>query len=85
MFWVILFILIWICSFVMHVIWKYHDYKRVIFKVGDLIDKIETYMWIPVINTLALITIIVAFVVDIIADLLKLPELWEKFRNIKLK
>lgn len=85
MFWVILFILIWICSFVIHVIWEYHDNKRVIFRIGDLIDKIEFFMWCPILNTSYLILLSIAFVVVRIARLLKLPELWEKFRNIKLK
>lgn len=85
MFWVILFILIWICSFVIHVIWEYHDNKRVIFRVGDLIDEIEFFMWCPLINTLTLIIVSTAFIAYKIICLLKLPELWEKFRNIKLK
>lgn len=84
MLWII-FILIWICSFVIHIIWTYYENKRVIFRVGDLIDKIEFFMWFPIVNTSTLIGVTIFFIIDNILHLLKLPELWEKFRNIKLK
>jgi hypothetical protein len=63
----------------------YYRNKRVIFTIGDLIDEIEFYMWCPSINTLSVIAIIVTFIAAEIICLLKLPELWERFRNIKLK
>lgn len=84
MFWVI-FILIWVCSLAIHIAMVYHEDKHVIFNVGNLIDKMEFYMWFPLINTLTLIGISVAFIAVGTATLLKLDVLWEKFRNIKLK
>lgn len=67
-----LFILIYLISLVTHIVLCYTENKYAIYKVGDLIDLIEFYMWCPIINTLLLMI----FVTDI---------LWEKFRNIKLK
>lgn len=84
MFWII-FILIWVCSFVIHVALVYYRDKHVIFNVGDLIDKIDFFMWFPLINTFALILLGIIFMLIKIANLLKLTALWEKFRNIKLK
>ena len=80
-----IFILIWICSFVIHIAWVYHENKYAIFRVGDLIDKIELYMWFPLLNTVLLILICIINMLMKIANLLKLPKLWEKFRNIRLK
>lgn len=84
MFWIV-FILIWICSFAIHIAMVYHEDKHIIFNVGDLIDEIESFMWIPVINTITLILLSVVFIAVGTATLLKLDVLWDKFRNIKLK
>lgn len=83
MFWIIMFILIWICSVVVHIIWTYYENKHTIYNIGDLIDEVDLFAWLPVINTFYSIGVIVAFMIKII--LLKLNVLWEKFRNIKLK
>lgn len=77
----LVFILIYLVSFVINLIMCYQDNKRFIYKVGDLIDNIEFYMWWPIMNTLFLIIIIVIK----IWTLSKLDILWEKFRNVKLK
>lgn len=84
MFWIV-FILIWICSFAIHIAMTYYEDKRVIFTIGDLLDEIQFYMWFPFINTLFLLVWSVAFIAVGLATLLKLDVLWEKFRNIKLK
>lgn len=77
----LVFILIYLVSFVINLIMCYQDNKRFIYKVGDLIDNIEFYMWWPIMNTLFLIIVIVIK----IWTLSKLDILWEKFRNVKLK
>ena len=78
------FILIWLCSFAIHLVMTYYGNKYYICTIGDLIYEIEFYMWCPLINTLALIVISIAFVAVRISTLLKLGVLWEKFKNIKL-
>ena len=81
----IIFILIYLVSLVIHLIVCYRENKYAIFKVGDIIDLIEFYMWFPVINTFFLIVFVLCFIVYTIFKLLKIDVLWEKFRNIKLK
>lgn len=53
--------------------------------MGDLLDEIEFYMWIPVLNTLVVILFIIAIAISKLWKVSKLNVLWEKFRNIKLK
>lgn len=80
-----IFISIYLISLVIHLILCYIDNKYAIYKVGDLIDLLEFYMWFPLLNTLMLLAIIIVFVIVTIWELSKLNVLWEKFRNIKLK
>lgn len=73
-------------STIIWIICVYNDEKRWLYKVGDLIDRTEFFMWFPIINTMTLIGFILAlFFYKILVVLLKLDVLWEKFRNIKLK
>lgn len=78
-------ILVYLVSFVITLIMCYRENKYAIFKVGDLIDKIEFYMWCPILNTLFLIIIVIGIVIVKLWTLSKLDILWKKFRNIKLK
>ena len=82
---IIIFILIYFVSLMLHLVLCYKDNKRHIFYVGDLLDKIEFYMWIPVLNTLVVILFIIAIAIGKLWKVSKLNVLWEKFRNIKLK
>ena len=84
MIWLIL-ILIYLVSFAIHILLIYLEYKRTIRTVGDIIDEIAPFMWFPIANTLLLILLSIAFILDKIVHLFKLSVLWEKFRNIKLK
>lgn len=80
-----IFILIYLVSFALHLLIEYRENKRFIYNIGDLIDSIQIYMWVPLINTLMLILMIVVIFTMTIWELLKLDILWEKFRNIKLR
>ena len=80
MIWII-FILLWIGSCIIHILWIYLEHKICIYKVGDLIDRTESFMWLPIINSVALILFGIAGMID----WLKLSVLWEKFRNIRLR
>ena len=81
----IAFILIYLISFAIHLVYKYRENKRFIHDVGDLIDNIHFYMWFPLLNTLMLILVVVFIFTMKIWKLLKLDILWEKFRNIRLR
>lgn len=80
-----IFILIYLVSLIAHFVITYKDNKYYIRKVGDLIDHMEFFMWFPLVNTLALILFGIVIMLVKIVNLLRLPLLWEKFRNIKLK
>lgn len=85
MFWLI-FALIYIISFAIHIAIIYFERKKYLYIIGDIIDEIVFYMWCPIINTASLIIRMGCF---IFVGLIKLTqficELWEKFRDIKLK
>ena len=80
-----IFILIYLISFAIHLLIEYRENKYVIYRVGDLIDLIEVYMWLPILNTLLILMLIIAVTIRKLGELLKLDILWEKFRNIRLK
>ena len=80
-----IFILIYLMSLVIHLVLCYKENKYAIYKVGDLIDLIEFYMWFPLLNTLMLIIVVIGIFIITLWELLKLDILWEKFRSIKLK
>jgi hypothetical protein len=84
MIWII-FILIWLCSCIIFIVWTYYDEKHIIYTIGDLIDEIKLFMLFPFVNTITLILFGISLMMDGINNLLKLSVLWQKFRNIKLK
>lgn len=84
MIWLIL-VLIYLVSFAIHILLIYLENKLWIYKLGDIIDEIRLFMWVPFVNTIALITFGVAFIIEEIIYRLKLSVLWEKFKNIKIK
>lgn len=80
-----IFLLIYFVSLAIHIIMCYRENKYAIYKVGDLIDLMEFSMWFPILNTLFIVLIILAFLAVVIWESTKLDVLWDKFRNIKLK
>jgi hypothetical protein len=84
MIWLI-FILIYIITVIAHILLIYFTEKECIYKVGDLVDRIEFYMLYPVMNTLVVIILLIYYVIKGIIKLLKLKTMWENFKNIKLK
>lgn len=82
---VLVFIIIYLASFAITLIMCYKENKYAIYKVGDLIDNIEFYMWCPILNTSFIIILVVCKAILKLWTLSKLDILWEKFRNIKLK
>ena len=80
-----LFILIYLVSLMIHLIFCYKDNKQYIFHVIDFLDEIEFYMWCPIVNTILIIAVIIGTAIAKLYKVLKLDVLWEKFKNIKLK
>lgn len=83
MIWLI-FILIYLVSFAIHILFEYRENKRRIHNIGDLIDNIHFYMWFPILNTLMILVGIIGIAIMELWELLKLNIIWEKFRNIKI-
>lgn len=81
----IFYILIYIVSFIIHIIFQWIENGKKYHTVGDILDDIDFYMWFPILNTFVLIAIVIMFVAYGISKLLKLNYIWNKFRNIKLK
>lgn len=81
----LIFLLVYLISFAIHVVVCYFEYKKKIRTVGDLISRIEVYMWFPLLNTCIVIGTGLLIGIINIAKLLKLDIVWEKFKNIKLK
>ena len=52
---------------------------------GDVLDESEPFMYIPFINTVTLIAILITCIICIIIKTLKLDKLFDKIRNIKLR
>ena len=84
MFWLI-FILVYLISFAIYIVGIWYEHKRYIFKVGDIIDRIKFYMWCPIINTVGIIMVTVCFTFAYLITLSKLEELWERFKDIRIK
>lgn len=82
---IMIFILIYLISFAIHLLLEYKENKRFIHDIGDLIDNIHFYMWFPLLNTLILIVAMVGIFIFKLSELLKLDILWQKFRNIRLR
>ena len=53
--------------------------------IGDILDKSEIFMYLPLINTIALIIAVIGLMVYIVIKTLKLDKLLDKIRNIKLR
>ena len=81
----IIFILIYLISFAIHLLMEYNESKRSIHTIGDLMDNIRFYMWFPLLNTLIIVVAAVGIFIIKLQELLKLDVLWQKFRNIKIR
>lgn len=53
--------------------------------IGDIFDKSELFMYLPFVNTIALIVAVIGLMVYIVIKTLKLDKLLDKIRNIKLR
>ena len=84
MFWLI-FTLVYLISFAIYIVNIWYEDKRLIFKVRDIIDRIEFYMVCPIINTVCIIIFAGCFIVTYLITLSKLEELWKKFKDFKIK
>lgn len=53
--------------------------------IGDVFDESKTFMYLPFVNTIAIIVVIIVAIIWIVIKVLRLDELYNKIRNIKLR
>ena len=78
-------ITIYIMSFIAHIIMLWIEEGKNFYRIGDVIDSIEFYMWFPILNTLMLFLVLIAVVGYGVYKVLKLDIAWNWLMNIKLK
>lgn len=76
---VIYIITVVICMYITH-----KECEPRVFTIGELIDNMEGWMFIPAINTFELLTFAFCVCIDIIINCTWVIKLWDKIRNIKL-
>lgn len=81
----LIFVAIYIVGLIGWLCLIYFTEKEDIETIGDLLDKSEIFMYIPIFNIGALMVIFVIEGCDWLVTYFKIDELWEKFRNIKIK
>ena len=72
---------IYILSFIAHIIILWKEESKSFYKIGDVVDSIDFYMWFPIFNTFVLILFVILF----LFDFLRLDVAWNWLMNIKLK
>ena len=53
--------------------------------IGNVLDESEPFMYIPFVNTITIIAVVILGIIYAIIKTLKLDKLWDKIRNIKLR
>lgn len=81
----IIFILVYLLSFAIHLLMEYKENKMYIHTIVDLMDNIRFYMWFPLLNTLIIVVTSVVILIIKLWELSKISVFWQKFRNIKLR
>ena len=80
-----IFILIYVISIILTWLITYIEEKDNLNTFGDILDITEFFVYLPVLNTIILITYIILLILYKLFLVLKLSDLWNKIRNIKLK
>jgi hypothetical protein len=80
-----IFILIYVISIILTWLITYIEEKDNLNTFGDILDITEFFVYLPVLNSIILITYIILLILYKLFLVLKLSDLWNKIRNIKLK
>lgn len=80
----IFFVVIYIITVVINMYITHKECEPRVFTLGELFDKMEGWMFIPVINTVALIILALCICIYLIIKHTGIIKLWDKIRNIKL-
>ena len=80
-----IFILIYVISIILTWLIIYIDEKDNLNTFGDILDITEFFVYLPVLNTIIVIIYFISLILYKLSLVLKLSDLWNKIRNIKLK
>ena len=80
-----IFILIYVISIILTWLIIYIEEKDNLNTFGDILDNTEFFVYIPILNSVIFIIYIILLILYKVSFVLKLSDLWNKIRNIKLK
>lgn len=80
-----IFILIYVISIILTWLIIYIEEKDNLNTFGDILDITEFFVYLPFLNTFIVIIHIILLILYKLSLVLKLSDLWNKIRNIKLK
>lgn len=80
-----IFILSYIITIILTWLIIYIEEKDNLNTFGDILDITEFFVYIPVLNCFIVIIYIILLILYKLSLVLKLSDLWNKIRNIKLK
>lgn len=80
-----IFILIYVISIILTWLIIYIEEKDNLNTFGDILDITEFFVYLPFLNTFIVIIYIILLILYKLSLVLKLSDLWNKIRNIKLK
>ena len=80
-----IFILIYVISIILTWLIIYIEEKDNLNTFGDILDNTEFFVYIPILNSFIFIIYIILLILYKLSLVLKLSDLWNKIRNIKLK
>lgn len=80
-----IFILIYVISIILTWLIIYIEEKDNLNTFGDILDITEFFVYLPFLNTIIAIIYFILLILYKLSLVLKLSDLWNKIRNIKLK
>ena len=80
-----IFILSYIITIILTWLIIYIEEKDNLNTFGDILDNTEFFVYIPILNSFIFIIYIILLILYKLSLVLKLSDLWNKIRNIKLK
>lgn len=80
----ILLIVIYIITVVIDMYITHKECKPCVSTLGELFDRMEGWMFIPVVNTIMLSVFVLCVCIYLIIKCTGIIKLWNKIRNIKL-
>lgn len=80
-----IFILTYVISIILTWLIIYIEEKDNLNTFGDILDNTKFFVYLPVLNCIIVISYIILLILYKLSLVLKLSDLWNKIRNIKLK